>query len=104
PALIAQRPVLVVALIAIVLVVKALVAGGVALAFDLKKRGALVVGAALAQVGEFAFVLAQQGSQYGLLDDEGRALFITVSVATMILTPLWLKLAARASRLLSAAA
>jgi CPA2 family monovalent cation:H+ antiporter-2 len=47
----------------------------------------LLTGVALAQVGEFAFILAQEGERGGLLTGEPYQIFLAVSVVTMVLTP-----------------
>jgi CPA2 family monovalent cation:H+ antiporter-2 len=60
---------------------------GVARVMGADNRVALRAAASLAQVGEFAFVLAQQGTAEGILTLEQRALFIPISVGSMILTP-----------------
>ena len=44
-------------------------------------------GIALAQVGEFSFVLAGVGTTAGLLDDSSFQLFLSASVLTMLVTP-----------------
>jgi CPA2 family monovalent cation:H+ antiporter-2 len=58
----------------------------VSLLLRLPLRVALLSGAALAQIGEFSFVLAQMGSELGLLSERGRALFLDASVLTMLVT------------------
>lgn len=87
PNLLVEYPILITLLTLGVIIFKALVAGGVALGFNLGMKTALLSGLAMAQVGEFSFVLAQQGVQSGLLSDTHHAIFVCVSVATMILTP-----------------
>jgi len=50
-----------------ILLVKALIAGGVALALGMSTRAAVIIGLSLSQIGEFSFVLS--GRAYpGLLD------------------------------------
>jgi CPA2 family monovalent cation:H+ antiporter-2 len=51
-------------------------------------RTALLVGLAISQIGEFSFVLAKNGVNYGLADDFRYQLFLAVSLLTMGLTPL----------------
>jgi len=46
-----------------------------------------LVGVALAQVGEFSFILAQQGQEAGLLTGDLYQLFLAMSVLTMVVTP-----------------
>jgi len=47
----------------------------------------LFTGMALAQVGEFAFVLSRQGLQAGLIKPDSYQLFLAISVLTMCCTP-----------------
>lgn len=94
PAVILERPLLVGGLVLVILLVKTLVATGAGLALGLPARVALIAGLALAQIGEFSFVLSQTGMQYGLLSPELYQVFLAASVATMALTPLCLKGAA----------
>ncbi len=50
-------------------------------------RPAVLMGAALAQVGEFSFILSKVGRDVGLLTGESFQIFLTVSVVTLLLTP-----------------
>jgi CPA2 family monovalent cation:H+ antiporter-2 len=50
-------------------------------------RYALLSGLALAQVGEFSFLLAQQGSQFGLIGGATLQAFINTSILTLLATP-----------------
>ena len=50
-------------------------------------RTSLLTGFTLFQVGEFAFILAAVGVNYGVLQDEPYQYFLAVSVLTMALTP-----------------
>jgi CPA2 family monovalent cation:H+ antiporter-2 len=65
-------------------------------------RIALVTGLALAQIGEFSFVLAGVGQANGLLPDDVFQLFLASSIMTILATPLLIQvspaLAARTER------
>lgn len=87
PAVVVQEPLLVVGLVLGSILLKAGVAALVALACGLGLRVALLVGLGLAQVGEFSFVLAQEGLRHQLLGEREHKLFLVVSVLTMVLTP-----------------
>lgn len=50
-------------------------------------RTAVIVSLSLAQVGEFAFVLAASGLSWGLIDNGDYQQFLAVSILTMMLTP-----------------
>ncbi len=54
-------------------------------------RTSTLVGIAICQVGEFAFVLSKVGIDYKLLDDRAYQLFLSVSILTMAATPFAIK-------------
>lgn len=58
-------------------------------------RVAVLAGFALAQVGEFAFVLSATGVSSGLIVEEAARVVVAVIALTMIVSPLWLELARR---------
>jgi CPA2 family monovalent cation:H+ antiporter-2 len=83
----------------IVLIVLGLVVGKFAigavatLALRYPVRTAVLTGLALAQIGEFSFVLARAGMVSGLMGDEMYQMFIAAAVITMLLAPFLLRLA-----------
>jgi CPA2 family monovalent cation:H+ antiporter-2 len=83
-----QNLVLVLSLAAGILTVKTLAATGAVLLLGFPGRVALQVGLGLAQVGEFSFVLLQQGAALRLVTDTSYQAFLTAAVLTMVLTPL----------------
>jgi monovalent cation:H+ antiporter-2, CPA2 family len=58
-------------------------------------RIAFVAGFALAQVGEFAFVLSQTAVSNRLIGEEAQRVVVAVIAMTMMISPLWLELARR---------
>jgi CPA2 family monovalent cation:H+ antiporter-2 len=58
-------------------------------------RVAFLAGFALAQVGEFAFVLAATGVASGLIGEEAQRMVVAVIALTMVVSPMWLELARR---------
>lgn len=60
-------------------------------------RIAVLTGLALAQVGEFSFVLAQTGNNYNLLSTDAYNIFLASTIFTMILTPFIIKVSPRLS-------
>ncbi len=56
-------------------------------------RSALLSGLALAQVGEFSFLLADQGERFGLIAGDTFQAFINTSILTMIATPFIMQVA-----------
>jgi CPA2 family monovalent cation:H+ antiporter-2 len=86
--LLADRPVKTMGLALEIMLFNAL---GTALAMrvvGLNWRVSVMVGFALCQIGEFAFVLAGESLELGLLSHEDMAMFLNVAVITMAITPL----------------
>jgi CPA2 family monovalent cation:H+ antiporter-2 len=90
--------------ILVVIVVKALITAGASIALGQSLRIAIVAGFALAQIGEFSFVLSKVGLSSGLLDESRYQLFLAVAVGTMTLTPILLAVAPRIAALLEGVA
>ncbi len=74
------------------IIIKALIAGGVALVLRLPVRVAVLAGLALAQIGEFSFILSHTGISAGLLDANLNQYFLSVTILTMAATPLLIQL------------
>jgi len=71
-----------------VLLLKSIIISLVILILGYPVRTAVMVGMALSQIGEFAFVLVKAGSVYNLLTQEIYQTFLAVSVLSMAATPL----------------
>ena len=82
-----SHPLPVAGLLAAVLLVKFVAGAGAVLLAEVPFRSAIMVGIALAQVGEFSFLLAQQGQESGFLRGDPYQIFLAVSVLSMIVTP-----------------
>jgi len=93
PAILTVYPVAIVALVLGIILIKGGIATGSVMALGVPLRIALVAGLALSQIGEFSFILAQEGVKHGLLSRELYQIFLAASIATMGLTPLCLKFA-----------
>jgi monovalent cation:H+ antiporter-2, CPA2 family len=83
-----QYPMLVILTALLLITCKALLAGITAFLLGHTFRGVVMVGIALSQVGEFSFILAKLGLDYGIIDTFYYQLFIAVAVISMALTPL----------------
>lgn len=64
-------------------------------------RTTLLAGLALCQVGEFSFILARVGSQYGLLTGDRYQVFLAVSILSMAATPFIFSVATQLADLLA---
>jgi CPA2 family monovalent cation:H+ antiporter-2 len=82
---------LVIVSVFMVLIIKALVAGGTGFLLGHTFRGTVLVGLALSQVGEFSFILAKIGLNNTILTNYYYQLFLAVAVITMSVTPFILK-------------
>ncbi len=99
---IVERPLLVAAVGTAVLVGKAVITGLSVLALRYPLRIAIGVALALAQIGEFSFVLEGVGRAEGLspgdLGETGRQTFLAVTVLLMVATPFVMRLEPRLRR------
>jgi len=100
-----ENPLLVLGAAGVVIVVKVLTTTGSVLALGYPIRIAAATGLALAQIGEFSFVLERAGRAAGLspagLGDAGGQTFIAATVLLMLLTPLQMQVAPRFGTFLS---
>jgi CPA2 family monovalent cation:H+ antiporter-2 len=78
---------LVLFLIILAIVAKALLATAAPLALGYPLRTAVMTGLALAQVGEFSFIIAQSGFTTGILPFEMYQTFLVVALITMAVSP-----------------
>lgn len=92
PAFLVQRPVLVIAFLAIILVIKPLTAAVVVVLLGYSVRTTLTVALGLAQIGEFSFILAQQASKLKLIPTEGFSVLVACALISIALNPLLFRL------------
>ena len=85
--------------VAIVVIVMGIILGkfvtgtGATLALGYPLRTAVLTGLALAQIGEFSFVLARAGTMTGLIGEEIYQMFVAAAVITMLVAPFLLRIA-----------
>jgi CPA2 family monovalent cation:H+ antiporter-2 len=87
-----ESPGLVVAALAVILLGKPLAALGIVLLLKYPLRAALSVAVALAQIGEFSFVLATAGKNLGILDDRANNTLIAAAIISITLNPVLYRL------------
>ena len=92
PRAVLQSPLLVICALIVVLVGKPLAAIAVVLLMRYPMRVALAVGVALAQIGEFSFILAALAQQLGLLPAEAMNTIVATSIVSIVLNPLLYRL------------
>jgi K+:H+ antiporter len=88
PKIVVQEPLKLLAVVAIIMIGKTVAAVLLVLAFRYPLNTALTVGASLAQIGEFSFILAGLGVGLGLLPPEGQSLILAGALISITLNPL----------------
>ncbi|HEX6087757.1 MAG TPA: YbaL family putative K(+) efflux transporter [Thermoanaerobaculia bacterium] len=87
PAVVVRQPLAILAVVAIIMLGKTIAAVGLVLLLRYPLNTAMTVGASLAQIGEFAFILASLGVEYKLLTAEGQNLILGGALISIALNP-----------------
>jgi CPA2 family monovalent cation:H+ antiporter-2 len=87
PASLAAQPVGLLVLVVVAVVVKGAMSAGLARVFGLPVRSAVLLGATLAQVGEFSFILAEDALRLEILAKPAYDLLLGTAVVSIVLTP-----------------
>ncbi len=89
PSILVTKPLMVAAVLVVIVLGKSLTALGIVLLLGYPLSTALTVSAALAQIGEFSFILAGLGVTYHLLPGEGQSLILAGALISISLNPLF---------------
>jgi len=92
PAFLIEQPWRILAVAAVIVLGKSIAAFVIVRLLRRPVRSALVVSVALAQIGEFSFILAATGVQLDLLPAQGRDLILAGALVSIVLNPLLFKL------------
>ncbi|WEX11496.1 cation:proton antiporter [Chelativorans sp. AA-79] len=87
PSVLIRDPLAVIAVVLVIVVGKALAAAAIVVALGYPLPTAVIVSAALAQIGEFSFILAEFGVSLRLMPTEGRDLIIAGALLSISLNP-----------------
>jgi CPA2 family monovalent cation:H+ antiporter-2 len=98
PAIVVQQPGRVLAVVAVIVVGKSLVAFALVLAFRYPLPVAVTIAASLAQIGEFSFIVGELGLSLRLLPKEGVSLIVAGALISITLNPLIFALDRRVGR------
>ncbi|MCU5771965.1 Kef family K(+) transporter [Erwiniaceae bacterium BAC15a-03b] len=88
PMILVQEPLAVLGALAIIVLGKSIAAYLLVTLFGHSRRTALTISVSLAQIGEFAFILAGLGISLGILSDEGRNLVLAAAILSIMLNPI----------------
>jgi monovalent cation:H+ antiporter-2, CPA2 family len=88
PMILVNEPLAVIASLAIIIFGKSVIAFALVRLFGHSKRTALTISVSLAQIGEFAFILAGLGISLDLMSEHGRNLVLAGAILSIMLNPL----------------
>jgi CPA2 family monovalent cation:H+ antiporter-2 len=88
PQAIIQAPLLLLGLLGIILIATPLTAFLIVWVLRYSVRTALTVATALAQIGEFSFLLANEAMGLGILSENGQSLLVTCALISIAINPL----------------
>ena len=92
PRYLIESPGLVAATLAVILLGKPLAALGIVLLLRYPLRVAISVAVALAQIGEFSFILASAGKNLGIVDDRATNTLIAAAIISIMVNPVLYRL------------
>jgi CPA2 family monovalent cation:H+ antiporter-2 len=101
PRTLVEMPVRVLIVVLIIVVAKPIIAGAIAMVLGQSRATAMTIGAGLAQIGEFSFILGTLGRTLGLLPEDAYQLIISGAIISIGLNGVAFSLASalgRASR------
>src|SRR5688500_7778634 len=88
PAFLLREPLMMLAALAIILLVKPLVALLIVAALGHSVRTALTVALGLAQIGEFSFILSESARKHGLMPEDGHNVLVGAPILSITVNPL----------------
>jgi CPA2 family monovalent cation:H+ antiporter-2 len=98
PAVFVERPLAVLATVLVIVVGKFFAAYVIVRILKYSKSMSLVVAAALAQIGEFSFILASMGREYEIISADAKDLILAGAMLSIIVNPALFAWASRAYR------
>lgn len=95
PQMIVEHFPLFISILAVILIVKPLTAFIVTLAFRRPLKAAVTVALALAQIGEFSFILAEQAMELDIFPEKGYDIIVACAIVSISINPTLFKLATK---------
>lgn len=95
PSIIYEQFFLFLSILAVILIGKPFAAFIISLCFRQSAKTSFTIAIALAQVGEFSFILAEEATQAGILPDAGYDVIVACAFISIAINPLWFKLQRR---------
>jgi len=88
PAFLLREPLMMLAALGIILLVKPLIALLIVATLGHSVRTALTVALGLAQIGEFSFILSELARKHGLMPDDGHNVLVGAAIISITINPL----------------
>jgi len=88
PGFVLDEPLMIVAALGIILVVKPLTALVIVAVLGYPAQTALTVAIGLAQIGEFSFIVSELAREHGLMSDAGQNAIVAAAIVSITLNPL----------------
>ena len=88
PMILIEQPLAVLGALAIIVLGKSIAAWLLVTLLGHSRRTAMTISVSLAQIGEFAFILAGLGISLGMLSEEGRNLVLAAAILSIMLNPI----------------
>jgi len=88
PAVLVEQPLPLLATVLVIVVVKSVAAYAIVLAFGYPKGVALTIAAALAQIGEFSFILIVMGVKLAIVPPEAKDLVVAGAMISILANPI----------------
>ncbi len=79
-------------ILAIILILKPLIAFIITVTLRYQIKTGIIVAAALAQIGEFSFILSEEAMKYDLMTDDGYDLIVACAIISIAINPLIFKM------------
>lgn len=96
PAFLLNHPALVIACLSIVMIAKPIAALIIVAVIGYPVRTGVIVALALAQIGEFSFILSELGKHHGLVTDAGHNVLVACALVSITLNPVLMRYAGKA--------
>jgi CPA2 family monovalent cation:H+ antiporter-2 len=100
PGFIVREPMLVISCLSIVMIGKPLAAVLIVALIGYPARTGIIVALALAQIGEFSFILSELGKSHGMLGEDGHNVLVACALVSITLNPLLMRSAGTIERYL----
>ncbi len=91
PYAIVENYVLFIGILVIILMLKPLVAFLITIAFKYPLKTAFTIAIALAQIGEFSFILSEEALKYKIIPDDGYDILVACALVSIAINPLFYK-------------